>query len=67
MCSREPEETKEGGEDDAFNEPDGYALPPPVGATETWAEPAPEAAGAGGFAPEAAAGGFEAAGEHDAK
>lgn len=58
---REPEEAKEGGEDDAFNEPDGYALPPPVGATETWAEPAAEVAGAGGFAPEAAAGGFEAA------
>ncbi|KXZ51514.1 hypothetical protein GPECTOR_12g477 [Gonium pectorale] len=62
---REPEETKEAGEEEAF-EGEGYALPAPVGAAETWGDAAAAAApavdpAAAGYAPEAA--GFEAAGE----
>ena len=60
MC-REPEETKEGGEEDGF-EPEGFqaALPAPAGAVESWGETPAEAAGYGGGA---AVEGFEAAGE----
>ena len=59
---REPEEAKEGGEEETF-EAEGYTLPPPVGAPETWAEAAPETAGyvAEGAAGFEAAGGLEAA------
>eukprot|EP00195_Chlamydomonas_chlamydogama_P014644 CAMPEP_0202899750 /NCGR_PEP_ID=MMETSP1392-20130828/7891_1 /ASSEMBLY_ACC=CAM_ASM_000868 /TAXON_ID=225041 /ORGANISM="Chlamydomonas chlamydogama, Strain SAG 11-48b" /LENGTH=276 /DNA_ID=CAMNT_0049586007 /DNA_START=63 /DNA_END=893 /DNA_ORIENTATION=- len=57
---REPEETREGGEDeadDAFQS----ALPAPVGATETWAEIPPADAAYGAAEGFEAAGGFEAA------
>ncbi len=57
---REPEEAKEGGEEEGY-EAEGFALPAPVGAADTWGEaaaPAPEAAA--GYTADAA--GFEAAG-----
>jgi len=61
---REPEETRDGAEDEAQDEGFQAALPAPVGASETWAD-APTAGAPGAFGAvegfESAAGAFEAA------
>lgn len=66
---REPEETREAGEDDGLDayQAEGYALPAPSGAQDSWGDAAGEAAAAGygAVAPEATAG-FESAGDFEA-
>lgn len=66
---REPEETKEIGEDDGGDQfqQEGYALPAPTGQVDSWGDAAGEAvaAGYGAVNPEATAG-FESAADFEA-